>query len=107
MLLGLATTIALFALPAADPFAHDGRAYVDHALRSRVSAYGAVERLRPRRMSAAAFEAYRSRAITQYASAQVSAGEQIESLLPEGADTPGMLPLTAESAQTASSASRW
>jgi hypothetical protein len=50
-------------------------------------------------MSAAEVEAYRSRAITQHASAQVGAGKQTESLLPEGVDTPGMLMFTAESVQ--------
>jgi ribosomal protein S18 acetylase RimI-like enzyme len=62
-------------------------------------------------MSAAEFEAYRSRAILEYAAAHVAAGdwsadqaerlatEQTESLLPEGVDTPGMLLLTAESAR--------
>ena len=60
-------------------------------------------------MKADEFEAYRSRIVTDYATAHVDAGdsspdraqglaaEETESLLPEGADTQGMLLLTAES----------
>jgi len=60
-------------------------------------------------MKADEFEAYRSRIVTDYAAAHVDAGdsspdraqglaaEETESLLPEGADTQGMLLLTAES----------
>jgi GNAT superfamily N-acetyltransferase len=70
-----------------------------------------IEQLRLRRMSADEFEAYRSRTVTDYAAAHVDAGDwspdraeglaaaQTESLLPEGADTPGMLLLIAESHQ--------
>jgi len=71
---------------------------------------GAVK-LRLRRMSTAEFDAFRARSVTEYAAARVESGdwsadraeglaaEQTESLLPEGADTPGMLLLTAESQQ--------
>jgi GNAT superfamily N-acetyltransferase len=68
-----------------------------------------IEPLGVRRMNADEFDAYRSRTVTDYAAAHVDAGdwspdraeglaaEETESLLPEGADTPGMLLLTAES----------
>jgi GNAT superfamily N-acetyltransferase len=69
----------------------------------------AVEPLHLRRMNAGEFEAFRSRTVTGYAAAHVDAGdwspdraeglaaEETQSLLPEGADTEGMLLLTAES----------
>jgi GNAT superfamily N-acetyltransferase len=71
----------------------------------------AIEELRLRRMNADEFEAYRSRIVTDYAAAHVDAGDwspdraeglagkETESLLPAGADTQGMLLLTAESLQ--------
>jgi GNAT superfamily N-acetyltransferase len=70
-----------------------------------------TEQLSLRNMNAEEFEAYHSRIVTDYAAAHVDAGdwspdraeglaaEETKSLLPEGADTPGMLLLTAESLQ--------
>lgn len=77
------------------------------------------DELRLRAMDGAEFEAFRSRAIVEYAAAHVDAGDwsaeraqalaaqQTESLLPQGAHTPGMLLLTAESAQHGIVGSAW
>jgi GNAT superfamily N-acetyltransferase len=78
-----------------------------------------IEPLQLRRMNAEEFEAYRSRTVSDYAAAHVDAGdwspdqaeglaaEQTESLLPEGADTPGMLLLTAESREDGTVGLAW
>jgi ribosomal protein S18 acetylase RimI-like enzyme len=75
--------------------------------------------LRLRRMTTAEFEAFRSRAVRDYAAARVHAGdwnldraeelaaEQTTALLPRGADTPGMLLLTAETEQDEIVGSAW